>query len=160
MTCNLRHLLLKSHTLERVEMIMASHASVGALLASHTWRGGCIMCGLILPDGQSCQWYAGLTHCLSVRMCSDFESPCRVRTVWRRLIRCLKLQVIFCKRATNYWALLRKMTCKDKASYDSTPPCRNAARPCKVTLDVMCRVAWSHRMPYLYRSFFAKEPNN
>ena len=33
------------------------------------------------------------------------------------------MQVIFRKRATNYRALLRKMTCKDKASYDATPPC-------------------------------------
>jgi len=31
------------------------------------------------------------------------------------------LQVIFHQRATNYRALLRKMTCEDKASYDSTP---------------------------------------
>jgi len=31
-------------------------------------------------------------------------------TEWRRLIRCLKLQVIFRKRATNYRALLRKET--------------------------------------------------
>jgi len=44
-------------------------------------------------------------------------------TGWRRLIRCLELQVIFRKRATNFRALLRKMTYKDKASYDSTPPC-------------------------------------
>jgi len=33
-------------------------------------------------------------------------------TGWRRLIGCLKLQTIFRKRATNYRALLRKMTCK------------------------------------------------
>ena len=33
------------------------------------------------------------------------------------------MQVISRKRATNYRALLRKMTCKDKASYDSTPLC-------------------------------------
>jgi len=43
---------------------------------------------------------------------------------WRRLIGCLKLQVIFCKRTTNYVALLRKMTYEDKASYDSMPLCR------------------------------------
>ena len=41
----------------------------------------------------------------------------------RRTIRCLELQAIFPKRATNYRALLRKMTCEDKASSDSTPPC-------------------------------------
>jgi len=44
-------------------------------------------------------------------------------TGWRRPIGCLKLQVIFRKRATNYRALLRKMTYEDKASYDSAPPC-------------------------------------
>ena len=44
-------------------------------------------------------------------------------TGWRRPIGCLELQVIFCKRATNYRALLRKMTYEDKASYASTPPC-------------------------------------
>ena len=51
-------------------------------------------------------------------------------TELRRPIGCLKLQVIFRKRATNYRALLRKMTytdkrrmtCKDKASYTSLPP--------------------------------------
>jgi len=53
-------------------------------------------------------------------------------TGWRRLIGCLKLQVIFRKRATNYRALLRKMTYKDKASYDSTPPC---TKICNVTLQ-------------------------
>ena len=42
---------------------------------------------------------------------------------WQRLIACLKLQVIFRKRATNYMTLLRKLTYEDKASYDSTPPC-------------------------------------
>jgi len=44
-------------------------------------------------------------------------------TGWRRFIGCLKLQVIFRKRAANYRALLRKMSYEDKASYDSTPLC-------------------------------------
>jgi len=44
-------------------------------------------------------------------------------TGWRRLIGCLELQVIFRKRATNYRALLRKMTYESKAPYDTTPPC-------------------------------------
>ena len=35
-----------------------------------------------------------------------------------------KLQVIFRKRATNYGALLLKITYKDKASYGSLPPCK------------------------------------
>ena len=42
---------------------------------------------------------------------------------WRRLTGCLKLQVIFRKRATNYRALLPKLTYKDDASRDSTLPC-------------------------------------
>ena len=45
------------------------------------------------------------------------------RTGWRRPIGCLKLQVNFRKRATNYRALLRKMTYKDKALCESSPPC-------------------------------------
>ena len=44
-------------------------------------------------------------------------------TGWRRCIRSLKSQISFRKRTTNYRAVSREMTCKDKASYDSTPPC-------------------------------------
>jgi len=44
-------------------------------------------------------------------------------TGWQRLIGCLKLQVTFRERDTNDRALLRKMTCEDKASYGSSPPC-------------------------------------
>jgi len=40
-----------------------------------------------------------------------------------RVAKTCKLQVIFRRRATNYTALLQKMTYQDKASYDSTPPC-------------------------------------
>jgi len=36
--------------------------------------------------------------------------------------------ITFRRLATNYRALLRKMTCKDKASYDSTPLCRSPVR--------------------------------
>jgi len=44
-------------------------------------------------------------------------------TGWRRLIGSLKLQIISHKRATKYKSLLRKMTYKDKGSYESSPPC-------------------------------------
>ena len=47
-------------------------------------------------------------------------------TGWCILIGCLHLRVIFRKRATNYEALLRKMTYEDKASYDFTPPCNDS----------------------------------
>jgi len=41
----------------------------------------------------------------------------------RRLIGSPSWHFIFHKRATKYRALLRKMTCKDKGSYESSPPC-------------------------------------
>jgi len=47
----------------------------------------------------------------------------RVCTGWRRPIGCLKLQVIFRERATNYRALLRKMTGKSKAPWGFLSPC-------------------------------------
>jgi len=40
-----------------------------------------------------------------------------------KMHRCLKFQVSFRKRATNYRALLRKTTFNDKASYGSSPTC-------------------------------------
>ena len=42
---------------------------------------------------------------------------------WRRPMKCLQLHVIFCKRGTNYRALLWKMAYKDKAYFGSWPPC-------------------------------------
>ena len=61
----------------------------------------------------------------------------RIRTGWRRLIGSPKLQIIFHQRATKYRALLRKMTYKDKGSYESSPPCIYDSR-CDIymTLDV------------------------
>ena len=47
---------------------------------------------------------------------TSYRVACR-----RKSLSSLKVQVIFRKRATNYRALWRKMTHKDKASYDSTP---------------------------------------
>jgi len=61
--------------------------------------------------------------CLRHPVCTQ----CTWDTSRRRPIGCLKLQVISHKRANNYRALLRKMTYKDKASHDSTPPCTH---PC------------------------------
>jgi len=46
-----------------------------------------------------------------------------IDTGWRRLIGSPKLQIIFHKRATKYRSLLRKMTYKDKGSYESSPLC-------------------------------------
>jgi len=64
------------------------------------------------------QWVAVI--CIVLQCIESFR---HLGTGWRRLIGCLNLQVIFGKRATNYRALLRKITYKDKVSDDSTPPC-------------------------------------
>jgi len=53
-------------------------------------------------------------------------------TGWRRLIKSPKLQIILHKRATKYRALLRKMTYKDKGSYESSPPYINKSFVCLI----------------------------
>jgi len=58
--------------------------------------------------------------CVYVYEC---ERVCGYTTGWRRVIGCLISYITFRKLATDYRALLRKMTYPDKASYDSMPPC-------------------------------------
>ena len=62
-------------------------------------------------------------------------------TGWRRLIGSPKLQIIFHQRATTYRALLRKMTYKDKGSYESSPPCRIANKGAYVYAHVYVRIS-------------------
>ena len=62
-----------------------------------------------------------------IHMCKDLFI-CDMTTGWRRLIGSPKLQIIFHQRATKYRALLRKMTYKDKGSYESSPPCSSCVR--------------------------------
>jgi len=64
-------------------------------------------------------------------------------TGWRRCIGCLKLQVSFRTRATNYRALLWKMTSKDKASCGSSPPCMS-------TYEQMCNVTCIKLHEHIY----------
>ena len=45
------------------------------------------------------------------------------------------MQVSFRQRATNYRALLRKMTYKDKTSYGSSPPCSADAKALQMALE-------------------------
>jgi len=83
------------------------------------------------------------------------------RTGWRRPIGCLKLQIIFCKRATNYRALLRKMTYKDKASYESSTPCNNTRlggqlsayrkqKHCACTIPTQCTYLFFKVVHWIY----------
>ena len=57
-----------------------------------------------------------------------------MRTGWRKLVGSPKLQIMFHKRATKYRSLLRKMTYKDKGSYESSPPC-NYSHPTRKLND-------------------------
>jgi len=63
-----------------------------------------------------------LRHPMSLRhpVTSQVAYVC---TGWRRCTGCLQLQVSCHKRATKNRALLREMTCQDKESYGSSPPC-------------------------------------
>ena len=54
--------------------------------------------------------------CVCVLAICKWPFACVLATGWRRPIGYLKLQVIFRNRATNFRALLQKMTYKDKAS--------------------------------------------
>jgi len=83
-------------------------------------------------------WFDGF------RGCAMFSGICRTR--WQRLIGCLKLQVVFHKRATNYRALLRKMKHKDKASYESSPHCNDHHNaPPLIYLDPTAKTHWCYR---------------
>ena len=62
-------------------------------------------------------------------------------TGWRRLIGSHKLQIIFHKRDTKYRSLLREMTCKDKGSYESSPPCTTTS-----FTSAISRATWIIRM--------------
>ena len=90
--------------------------------------------------------------------------PLSYCTGWRRPVGCLQLQVIFRKRATDYRALLRILTCTDKTSYGSSPPCNtrlkslNSYRPyvssplCTLLLNVSGFRCWQiHTYLYIYK---------
>ena len=59
-----------------------------------------------------------------------------------RPLGCLKLKVIFRQKATNYRALLRKMTHKDKASYGFLPPCRSRVKADSLSLGLIYVSFW------------------
>jgi len=70
-------------------------------------------------------------RCRVLRTKRGGEEKCSascMHTRWRRPKRCLKLEVIFRKRATNYRALLWKINYEDTASYGSSPPCTKYAQ--------------------------------
>ena len=68
-------------------------------------------------------------------------------TGWQRCIGCLKLQVSFRKRATNYRVLLRKVTYEDKTPYASLPPCTDSYVFIQYHIDINTR---THNNMYTY----------
>ena len=70
-----------------------------------------------------------------------------------------KLQIIFHERATKCKSLLRKMTCKDKGSYEPSPPCIHiltltetfsCTHSLTLTKKLSCTRSHSHRNIQLY----------
>jgi len=89
--------------------------------------------------------------------CAIYSIEKHSHAEWRRPVGCLKLQVNFCKRATNYLALLREISYKGKASSGSTPPytISNRRTPldselpppcgwCAAALALSCRAPQGH----------------
>jgi len=71
-------------------------------------------------------------------------------TGWRKLIGCLKLQVIFRKRAPTHRNPLRKMTYKDKTSYGSSSPCTRGLFLFLGNSDMPDVVQWSKETAACY----------
>ena len=85
-------------------------------------------------DAVCCSVSCSVLQCVSQRLEGDATIKTPMQSVhimvwyvsdtgWSRCIGSPKLHVIFHNRATNYRALLRKMTNRDKASYGSWQPC-------------------------------------
>jgi len=78
--------------------------------------------GIATPPKATKSEHSNSSVQIQINLKSLFESVLR-GTGWRRLIGSPELQITFHKRATKYRSLLRKMTYKDKGSYESSPPC-------------------------------------
>jgi len=103
-----------------------SHVYIGRLISCRSFSAKePLIIGLFCGKWRMKKWHpVSLRHPVSSQTDQFTKKNIRVSdTGWRRTIGCLKLQVISRKRATNYRALLRKMTYEYRASFDSTPPC-------------------------------------
>ena len=85
--------------------------------------------------GVCCTALQCIATCCSMLQCCAVCPHTHHTTGWRRLIACLKLQFNFCKRATNYRALLREMTHTNKPSYASSSPCIDKNLKCRLVLE-------------------------
>ena len=97
-------------------------ALYAACICSYVASGPLRMCDMLQCVAVCCSVLQCVAVCCSVLQCVENVQH-RSCACWRILIGCLRSLVSFCQRATNSRALSRKTTCKDKASYDSTPLC-------------------------------------
>ena len=110
---------------------MIFHIWTGISFHTHQWVVSQVWMSQVTNVISSRTWSksaGGLMHALRMQIHINICMILLIHTQdtgWRILIAYLKLQVIFRQRATNSRALLRKMTYEDKASYESTPPCRS-----------------------------------
>ena len=128
------------------------------VLYTKNWRASWLLRKHLADVNESCHTYEWVTSHVwmsHVAHMNESRRTCEwvmsqqliVHTGWRKPINCLKLQVIFRKKAINYGALLREMTYQDKACYTSSPPCFthscgwNASVICVKWLIHMCEMA-------------------
>ena len=67
--------------------------------------------------------------------------------------RMLQIAGLSNKRATNYWALLKKMTCKLKASFGSSPPCSAYLFSTYIDIDIHLCI-YMYIYIYIYTCIF------
>ena len=89
------------------------------------------------------------THVVYITVCFLASLYHSCDTGWQRLIGSPKLQIIFHKRAIKYRSLLRKMTYKDKGSYESSPPCMYMY-VCVCICICICMYMYVHVYVYVY----------
>ena len=79
-------------------------------------------CSVLQSHDMSCSVLQSCLY-LEIYTANERVMSCMRHIKHMNMIGSPKLQIIFHKRATTYRALLRKMTYKDKGSYESSPPC-------------------------------------
>ena len=95
-------------------------------------------------------WLSWMSHlscscgCKCVYICEwvTFRVWHEIHTGWQKCIGCLTLQVSFRQRATKYRTFSREMTCKDKASRVSSPPCTSLTCACMWARVRACIDIW------------------